>query len=81
MCVIKIIRGKFDCNPLLRRRQARSKYGTKVYLILKEKYKLISYMDIKNEELMYDYFKKVFIKIIMKHGKKSTAEAIFEEAF
>jgi small subunit ribosomal protein S12 len=25
----KIIRGKYDCNPLLRRRQARSKYGTK----------------------------------------------------
>jgi len=34
-----------------------------------------------NEELMYDYFKKVFIKIIMKGGNKSTAEAIFEEAF
>ena len=34
----------------------------------------------KNEELMYDYFKEVFIKIMMKHGKKSTAEAIFAEA-
>ena len=29
---------------------------------------------------MYDYFKEVFIKIMMKHGKKSTAEAIFAEA-
>ena len=26
----KVIRGKFDCNGLLRRRQGRSKYGTKV---------------------------------------------------
>ena len=34
-----------------------------------------------NKELMYDYFKKIFIKIMMKGGKKSTAEAIFEEAF
>ena len=34
-----------------------------------------------NEELMYDYFKKVFIKIMMKGGNKSTAEAIFEESF
>ncbi len=30
---------------------------------------------------MYDYFKKVFIKIMMKGGNKSTAEAIFEESF
>ena len=30
---------------------------------------------------MYDYFKKIFIKIMMKHGNKSTAEGIFEEAF
>jgi len=30
---------------------------------------------------MYDYFKKIFIKIMMKGGNKSTAEAIFEEAF
>ena len=34
----------------------------------------------KNEELMYDHFKDLFIKIMMKHGKKSTAESIFEEA-
>ena len=26
----KAIRGKYDCHPLLRRRQGRSKYGTKV---------------------------------------------------
>lgn len=30
---------------------------------------------------MYNYFKKIFIKIMMKSGNKSTAEAIFEEAF
>jgi len=29
---------------------------------------------------MYDHFKDLFIKIMMKHGKKSTAESIFEEA-
>ena len=34
-----------------------------------------------NEELMYESFKKVFIKIMMKGGNKSTAEAIFDEAF
>ena len=38
-------------------------------------------MKLDNEELMYDYFKKIFIKIIMKGGNKSTAEGIFEEAF
>ena len=38
-------------------------------------------MESNNEELMYDYFKKVFIKIMMKGGNKSTAEAIFEESF
>ena len=38
-------------------------------------------MKLNNEELMYDYFKKVFIKIMMKGGNKSTVEGIFEEAF
>lgn len=34
-----------------------------------------------NEELMYNYFKKIFIKMMMKDGNKSTSERIFEEAF
>jgi small subunit ribosomal protein S7 len=38
-------------------------------------------MKLNNEELMYDYFKKIFIKIMMKGGNKSTVEGIFEEAF
>ena len=38
-------------------------------------------MKLKNEDLMYDYFKKIFIKIMMKGGNKSKVEGIFEEAF
>lgn len=30
---------------------------------------------------MYNYFKKIFIKMMMKDGNKSTSERIFEEAF
>ena len=42
---------------------------------------IINYEMSNNEKLMYDYFKKIFIKIMMKGGNKSTVKLFLKKLY